>query len=332
MDQHAVTVGSLLLITALLFLPSRRNPFVYEDLNVPTMPQQAHWALPGRALSAWSLGLTARNAERAHEVNLALHLISGVLVALVAYRMAGPVAMVGAAAVFLLHPLNSQAVLYVIGREDVQMTVCVLLAVMAVLWRGWWSWPAAAGALLMSAETKEIGLVGVPLVALTVLSVHGMNRWATCAVALIVAVVGVCAYSHAYSLIMQPAGQGGAAVPWAEFVVRQAGMTWALLWRLVWPVNLSIDHDALALSVGQLRAAALLTVTALTTCVWAWRRRPILAWSIAWVAISLAPRLLIGSSEFVSERQLYLPMVGVSVGLGALVAHPFNPRRVMKGC
>jgi hypothetical protein len=44
-----------------------------------------------------------------------------------------------------------------------------------------------------------------------------------------------------------------------------------------------------------------------------------LAWGTVWVLIALAPRFVMRIPEVLNEHQMYLPMVGISFTLGALL-------------
>lgn len=314
---------ALIVLAAAVYAPVREASFIYEDDHVQDHPVAwSEWShVPGRALTNWTL-LQAPGPASAHLMNLGLHLVAGVLVAAVTLELAGSLAAVMAAGAHLLHPLNSQAVAYVMGRPELLMTIGILLAVWAALQRGAWRFPVIVAGLLFAASSKEIGVIGVPLVVVTLLVWRpaDVQRHSTAALWVCSGAVIGRAWASVTNWISLVPGGGGPDVPWTEFVVRQLGLTWALLLRLIWPTGLSIDHDALSLGPLWLLLATLLTIQAAVVAAWSWRRRPLLAWAITWVAVALAPRLVIGSNEFLAERHLYLPLVGVSIWFGALTA------------
>ena len=164
-------LAGLLVLTAALYAPTRTHRFVYEDHNwlraVTEMPAVS--LMPSRALSYATHHLTWRlvgfDPGLYHLGNVALHLMNGLLVYAVAVALIPGSAAVWGAGVFLLHPLNSEAVNYVSARTDLLMTGGVLLAVWLSLGRlTYWRGVGIAGALVLAALSKEIGLIGVPLV------------------------------------------------------------------------------------------------------------------------------------------------------------------------
>ena len=82
-------------------------------------------------------------------------------------------------------------------------------------------------------------------------------------------------------------------------------------------MGFSIDHDALALSPDALALSGLASVIAVAFIGWTWRRVPLVAWGLAWIGLSVAPRFVFRTSEFLTEAHLYLPLVGLSV-IGAV--------------
>lgn len=326
-----ITVAAVLVLTAMLYSATRAFPFVYEDDNwlgqAQTMPTQ--YPIPGRALTLASHAamtqIVGPDAGWFHVANVALHLINGVLVYAVASALIGPLMAIGAACVFLLHPLASSAVAYVTGRADLLMTCGVLLAAWCALGASPWRWVGVAVGLGIAAASKEIGVMGLPLVALTLIQWRGWRAWSW-----LIGVAGlgaVLAVTSPYLVTWweMPAQVGGPSLPWVEWIGLQLGMLWHLLALVVWPVGLSIDHDALALTTTALVGAALLTALCGALVLATWRTRPLVAWSLAWVALSVAPRFVFRTSEFLTEVHLYLSMVGISVLAGAVLAWLWTP-------
>lgn len=321
MDQRHALIS--LLVVVLLTIAGYRVavtvPWLYEDAHVGS--SQLSLSIPGRGLTEWSLRATAGSPAVAHGANLALHLVAGLLVAWIAFVVAGPVASVLAAMTQLWHPLNSQAVWYVTGRSDLLMTIGVLAAVSAALARRPWRWVGIALGLLVAALSKEVGVVGVPVVLLTLLAWRPTDLSSHAASALWIgtgASIGGAWHTLASWVTLGP-GVGGPDVPWTEFVVRQVGLLWALLLTID-PRGFAIDHDALALTGPWLIGSALLTGLVATTTVIAWRRCRPIGWALAVVALSCVPRLMVPTNEFLAERQMYLPMAGLAILTGYLGA------------
>lgn len=336
------TLLGLLALTALLYRPSLTHGYTYEDENwLPSLGQPRTMQIPGRQLTYWTHDitwrLTGRDATLPHAVNLLLHLVNGVVLYAVLTHLA-PALALATAAVFLLHPLSSSAVLYLSGRTDLLMTTGILVALWGALGRPtWWRWSLGLAGLLGAAASKEVGLVGVGLLGLTLGCWHrwpSMSRMAASraltgllgagAMALGVAIGAAWRPVWSWATMNSPS-VGGASLPWTESTLLQLGALWHLVWLVVWPVGLSIDHDALAVSPLALRGAVVLTGLALGVACGVWRTVPCVAWGVLWVAIALLPRFVVRTSEFVTEPQMYLPMVGISVIFGAALTWLWSP-------
>lgn len=311
----------VLLVAGLLYASTLGHGFVYEDENwIDTITvAPSLYRVPGRAVSYLTQYATylvgGFDPAWYHAGNVALHLVNGLLVAAIASVLIGPVGGVFAASVFLLHPLSSAAVAYATGRADLLMTCGVLLAVWASLRAGWRVVVVPVG-LLLAAMSKEMGLIGIALVALTRPSIWWLSGAGVAATVLV---------PMAPIWFEMPASVGGPSLPWGEWLLLQNGALWHLLTLTIWPVGFSIDHDALALSPRALLMSVLLTVQAVALVALCWRRVPIVAYGVAWVAVSVAPRFVFRTSEFVTEPQIYLPMVGISVLAGAALAWLWQP-------
>lgn len=299
------------LVTVWLYAPAVAAPLVYEDANITSAPVSLQWP-PSRTVSNWSLRQTATQPALAHAENIGLHLLAGLLVAWLALIWAGPWPAVLSAALFWWLPLTSQAVLYVIGREDLLLAIAVLAALLASIYGRWW---LMAAALVVAASTKEIGLiVGVPLVLWT--RMVRRQSWYGLALLCGIGFGLVAMFESRYLIALVTFAPMGAPVPWSEFVARQTGLVWALV---TGSVSLAIDHDALALSHPWLIGSTLASVGTLSLIAWSWLRRPVLAWALGAAVMAIAPRVLIGANEFVSDRHLYLSMAPLMVGLSAVI-------------
>jgi tetratricopeptide (TPR) repeat protein len=84
--------------------------------------------------------------------------------------------------------------------------------------------------------------------------------------------------------------------------------------HLAWPVHLSPSYD---ISVGTALWQFLLLIVAMVALVWILRRSSKnIQFGAAWFAITLAPTLLlryVSSNDFIHDRYLYLPSVGLAL-------------------
>lgn len=320
MRSDRLVLAGVLLLTVLVYAQTVAAPFVYEDGHW-LQTAALEWGVPSRALTLWTFQFTG-TPDRAHLVSLGLHVVNGALLYAVAERLAGSTAALFAAVLCLLHPLNSEAVAYVGARGDLLLTTGLLLATLAALtlqtWRGI---ALLAAGVAVAAMSKELGLIAVPLALLT-LAVW-RSRLPLVAPALLGAAALVVAvqYPRIVGWADMAPTAGGSTFAWSTYAWLQWTQVCRLLALVVWPVGFTLDHDVAA--YGPLWAAVagigMLTAVAVALMAWLGRAR-LLGWTLAWMAIALAPRLLFRTNEWVHEYQTYPAMVGLCIGLGALLA------------
>ncbi len=171
-DPHALKVtAGLLLVGVLLFAPSFNDPFHFDDVlitndtNVTNPAQLWHFFNPFhlRQLTFFTFYLNhlagGLDPSGYHVVNVAIHIANVVLLFLLLGRFVERWIAVAAAAVFLVHPIQTSAVLYVYERSTLLACFFSLLALIALAERrtGW-----AAVLFILAFEGKE-SAIAVPL-------------------------------------------------------------------------------------------------------------------------------------------------------------------------
>jgi tetratricopeptide (TPR) repeat protein len=149
--QPIATAAALLIfLTLLVFAPTLRNGFVYDDhhivernpvvrtLNPATHLTTDFWSRKDTAFAyyrpvvTWSLAL-----DRAiygatpwgfHLTNLVAHVSSVLLLFLILRRFADPLVAWLGAAIFAVHPIQTESVAWIVGRTDLLACLFVLLA------------------------------------------------------------------------------------------------------------------------------------------------------------------------------------------------------------
>lgn len=297
-------------------------PMVYEDHNwagelQPERGPLSPWDIPSRSLTmrsfVWNQQIDGLNPRGFHAVNLALHLLVGLLV----WRLAGLVtgdsrAAVFAALVMLWHPLNSQAVSYVSARTDLLMTACVLSAVIGLLVCRWIVPFAVLGALV----SKESGVAVFALLFWSWIALKGWS-WRVMAVALVgLVLVALSAERLWFALNLSDWRSMG------EHVAIQATGFWRALALFVVAVGLSIDPDPWSAPVA-LQWASVAGVAMLAGLAVCMRERlPVLAFGLGWAVLAVSPRFVaVAQGEPIHEHHLYLPMAGLSVLAGWGLSH-----------
>lgn len=296
--RHPWQVIALLLITVISYAPLRSAEYVHED--VPSPPSRglmaevsaASLASP-RALTALIARLQGASTRTAHLVSLSVHLVNGLLLAL----LIPSVAVVG---LFLLHPINSEAVSYVSARGDLLWGTMILLTFLAAKVKGdigvlfvlmglWACWSA-----------KETGIMALPLLCLwkppskRVAVLSG-------ALALMVAVPFVLSLSR---------WTAPAAGVW-RFLALQSAALWRLAALAIVPVGFTPVHDwyAVPQALGMLAFCGTIALL-----VWSWQMRrtwPRVSFAVLFAGLALAPRFLVRVPSLITEPHLYVPLMGL---------------------
>lgn len=308
---------------------------MYEDANAAWANPAVRGDQPINLLRArWLSELSHRIVFAAsaapavsHVVNLGLHLTNGVLVAGIASAWLSPLGALAAAAIFLLAPIQTEAVAYVASRSELLATLFALLAfTLSSRVRTWYGWTLVGFAVGLAVCAKESAAVIVPI-------------------------IGLAAYVRGYRLrlagllLFVPVAAITASVIWFDYhstadvgplayAATQATALWRYLGLVGWPYGLSIDHDfeIVAWPVRWLALVGLVTGGAILLLLLATvgdehgqpQRRlhaelgiPLaVVFGGLWVLVALAPRFVIRIPEFLNQHQFYLPMVGLALVIG----------------
>ncbi len=286
-----------------------------------------------RPLMALSLALDWQLAGRApalyHLHSLAWHLAAVLVLHRLLQSLTAPGPALLGATLFALHPLQSEAVVWIAARNDL-IAATLLLATLAVLRPVSVSGPRLAGGAVLAVAavlSKESTLL-LPLYLLCLdLALHGRPRgWPRHAVLW----ASVALHLVARGL----AGVNAAAAPSEE--------GWRLVFRklpelvglagglLAWPWPLSVGRDLTGWELGQpALALGLLAAASLVVSLLATRQR--LAWvGLIWAALAFAPSLVALADKGVfGERYLYTSLAGLALALAAaLCALPPSRRHL----
>lgn len=305
-------------IAIAVYAPALGAPFIFDDdhfiMKNPTVIFQSPIPLRG---SRWVSIFTYRlnyffsglNTFPFHAFDLVLHLSIATLtlILLRRYCFSEPASLFGAG-LFLLHPLNSEAVIYLSARPELLATMFGLIALL--LWQKG-RYVLAGSALLLAVCSKEsavvfIGLILVDSILKKRLSLERLTVMGS------IALFAGSAFVHRMSFEW-------ADRAWSEHLLLQIGQFGRLISLVVWPFGFTIDHDA------ELRSLILCGVGAGVIAAFGLllyrirNERPWLLFGFAWILIALVPRFVLNIPEFMQEHHMYLPMVGVSMILADLL-------------
>jgi len=286
----------------------------------------------------WSVGGGAPDVF--HVVSFILYFGSAVTLFLVARCLMPMWAAWLAAAAFTVHPVHVEAVANIVGQGELQAGLATLLALLLYLkarQEGTMT-PATrltlAGLTLWAALAKEQGLL-VPFVLLlaevTVVprTEHLRVRLQRLAplwlvLASVIGVVLLLRHAVLGGLTggMQAMALSGAST--GERLLTMLGVIpqWARL--LLWPSHLQADYSPPALDRATMFGASQALGTALIIIVgviiWrTWSRRPAIAFGACFMLLMLFPvsNLVTTTGIVLAERTLYLPSMGLVLGLAA---------------
>jgi Tfp pilus assembly protein PilF len=327
-------IVSLIAGLTIVYRHSFDAPFIYDDFNAITNNASIHslsaaWHTPvestlsGRPIVRFSLAINYQlgelNPRGYHAFNFALHVINalllfGIIRRTPSLKYAQLLAM-GVATVWALHPLQTEAVIYVTQRTELLMAMFFLLTLYASI-RAFNSpdikhWPVIAIiACALGMASKEV-MVGAPLVVLLydrLFFAGGLKQrprfYAALAVTWII-LIGL--------MVLEPRGESAGfalGINVMEYLATQASVIWHYIRLCVWPTGQTICYDwpiqsnlAGAL-VGGLLLLALL-IASLVGCVKRYR----IAVLGVWFFFILAPTSSIVPivTEIAAERRMYLP-------------------------
>lgn len=237
-------------------------------------------------------------------VNLALHAAVSWMVFVVGRRLLGDSAWAGlAAAVYALHPVNAEAVNYIVARSSLLAALGALVALWAVM--RWcegdrWGLAVALGAFAAALLSKESALAFIPPLVTygwlirdqTTSNGLAPREWNVRGLApfAVLTVLYLVAWRTVTTGRLGWGPEGGAAYPAWTFVEMVARSL--LLWVWPWPLGLDhpltfVDRVDVPFAIGLVIAVAAV-VALLGLC---WRRRPLMAWCLIWIVAGFGPLL-----------------------------------------
>ena len=327
------------------------NPSIQQLWPVwKTLRPPAEMTVTGRPVANFTLAvnyaLSGTNVWSYHALNLLIHLLAGLtLFGIVRRTLLQPVlrGRFGRDALFLafviallwsLHPLQTEAVTYVIQRVESLMGLFYLLTFYCFirsvesprprLWQG-----CAVAACLLGAATKEVTATAPLLVLLydrTFVAGSFRAAWRrrggvhVALTATWLPLAGLVA-----SAGWDRNGTSGFDVgitPWAYWLTQFEAVT-RYLWLSVWPHPLVFEYGTfwVTRSTQVTLYALVVVVLAMAVLVALWRR-PVAGFLGAWFFVILAPTSVMpGRIQMIVEHRMYLPLAAViALVVGGAVA------------
>jgi tetratricopeptide (TPR) repeat protein len=352
---YAAIVAAASYVAFQVYAPALTGPFVFDDTFQP-------YHSPGftNALSVWLNGVRPLlmfsywlNYQFSpapfgfHAVNVLVHLLNSFLIFFIARKLlrresSDWLLPAFAAAVFLLHPIQTEAVSYIVGRSECLSVFFLLAAFSVFLYRrstavSWTTSIAVLALFIAAAATKEHTVVLPALLLLTDyywnpgFSFSGIRRnWRLYAPILLLAAAGLAYVAR----VLTHAATAGFNLPeftWYQYFFTECRAFFVYLRLLVLPYGQNLDWEYPAsrtlLDHGAIFGlAAILLLTA--AAIYYRRRYPLASYGFLVYLLLMAP-----TSSFVpirdplAERRLYLPMIGMLLVVIAALQHIRVDRR-----
>jgi protein O-mannosyl-transferase len=361
---YIAAVAAAIVVSFWAYSPALHGPFLFDDTALP-------FALPGftEALPVWLRGVRPAlmftywvNATISHDdpfsyhiVNVIFHWITSALIFMIVRRLsewAGIDASLRnllagfAAALFLLHPVQTEAVAYLAGRSDGLSVMLALAAFAVFLYRrhGAASWIEAAAVLALFA----IGVLAkqdvIALPALLLLTDYWWNpgfsfagirsNWRVYVPLVFGAAVAVASF---WKIIMhaETAGFGLKDFTWYQYFFTQCRALFVYPAIFLLPANLTADWDfAISRNVIDHGAVAgLIALVILAIVAWRYRRRfPLASYGFFAYLVLMAPTSsILPIKDPVAERRLYFSMLGLLLIVVDLLSRLKIERKVLAG-
>ncbi len=315
----------LVLITTVIyyFQHIRTAEFVFEDSqwtsfsgwNIKSLLNN----IPNNSLALYSFYIFPKTPQVQHGVNLLIHIINSLILALLINEWNELGWIVGS--LFLVNPLSIQAIAYVSGRSE----LLGLTELLILLW--------FASVDLFSTLTRWIGLIlcatamlftKATLIAFTPILLiwiymsdyytYWYEQWLKRLDLELFAIVSISVLCLTPNIIAHIHSN----IPFFHWFSSQTTASWMLMYSALTGRNLSIDHAwwSVNFSIQLFSVAALILVACFMI---AYFYSPMI-FGLGWWLIAILPRLLVPSKlGWIREHHAYIPLVGLCISLSSLI-------------
>jgi tetratricopeptide (TPR) repeat protein len=359
-----VALCSALIVTAgiLAYANSLSVPFHYDDsigivensqirrlwpITVPLSPPSEGQPVSGRPVANLSLAVNyaigGLDVTGYHVVNIALHIGCALLLfGIVRQTLRLPAFQGGigkrsdwfalaSALIWLLHPLQTQAVSYISARTESLMGLFYLLTLYSSIRAGQAglsanvrrerAWTAAAIASCALGMASKESIVTAPLMVLLYdkTYLYGSLKRALMARRALYGGLAVTGLLLVWLIWEGPRSEATGFTtglsPWT-YLLNQSVIITEYLRRAIWPRSLVFDYgETLPLSFGDVALAFAFIAVLVGGALWMWIVRPTIGYLGIWFFVTLAPTssLVPILTEVGEDRRMYLPMAALAV-------------------
>jgi protein O-mannosyl-transferase len=320
------------------------NPLIYRQAGLAELWQYSPLRILTYLSLSWNYHFHQFQPVGYHLVNIILHFLTGLAVwgmLRACLRTPGGQGVslwlpLLAALLFVLHPLQTQAVTYIVQRATVLASLFYLLTILAYVQARLatgavrWGWTGLGLGLALAAFLSKSHSASLPLALVAVEAVFfqaPLKRLAQGVGLALVAVLLVwlgAALSIGYEVFSMKGwvelSRETADISRFDYLASQVQIIWRYIFLFIWPFDLHLDRDvALVTFAAPLSWLALAAHLALIGAAWYWRSPWVLfALLFYYIAHSVESSIL-PIRDLMFEHRSYLPNVGLSVVLALLI-------------
>ncbi len=282
-----------------------------------------------------AMGGTPDNLRPFHRTSLALHVANTALVFLLLYLLIGnPWAAAVAGLLFGVHPMNVEPIAWIGERKTLLaafFALCSLSAYAQYARTKSRAWYTLALVLFVPALMSKPTTTPLPLLML-LLDYWPLERLNRRAVAEKIPFFVLAGASALITYISQKSTAGiydvGAASPLRIPLILAHNLIF-YLWKMIWPVPLSAHYpfpEPMGLSQPMVLAGVIGTAVLIPLLIISlrWTRSLLIGWLIFFVAILPTMGVVGFTNAIAADRFVYLPILGVLLVVGALLAWILN--------
>lgn len=343
--HYAIAAILTYLLAYTVYSPAVNGPLVFDDLHLPfTQPAALLAPLksfltvrPLTNFTYWAnLHLFGSRTHSFHVWNIVFHSLAALALYFVLRKLlelaltkdpTRTILAIFGAALFLLHPMQTEAVAYIAQRSEDLGALFYFSAWTVFLYRrrDAISWPAAAGILVLfvaAVASKEITPTLIGILLLTDYFFNpgfswkgAVRNWRLYAPIFAAGLVGAVAILRIVVYENISIGFNLDEFTWYQYLFTQFRVFFAYLGLFLVPYWQSIDND-FGVSHNILEHGAifyLAALLALLAAAWHYRRRyPLASFGFLIFCLILSPTsTFIPLKDVIADRRLYLPMVGL---------------------
>jgi protein O-mannosyl-transferase len=345
------------------YAPAFSGPFLFDDTTLPfalpdfSAPLMA-WIKSDRPVLMFTYWINVRisgsDSYSYHIFNVAIHCITGAIVFLIVRKFlewsgveTGKRNLLAAfsGALFLLHPVQSEAVAYLAGRSEALSVMFVFAAFAVFLYRRdrqvGWTIALTVLALFMASLLSKQQTIALPgLLLLTDywwnpgFSFKGIREnWPKFYALIAFGALAGFAYFWRLLNTATTAGFSMKDLTWYQYLFTECRAIFVYLREFVWPFGLNADWDFPISKTVLDRGAVfgLIALLALAAAAWHYRRRyPLESFGFFAFLVMMAPTSsILPIRDPIAERRLYFGILGLILTTAGFLCRLKMPRATL---